>query len=594
MGGSLTQSHDALHPSSPAIHSSTQTNYFGGPDSFDFQFDALETDMPEVVPASGHHLGFGDMDLGPELCPPGFAIPSECKMPVTETVDFGLEGYSPDTTVGFAIPEDLPTEETAKSMYHVEGDEFLIGNLSNQTFMSATSSSDGEQPRMLTPPEKPSPVSLIPQDASDRRSSITGTLASDFQKGFHLQRQASGQVSRDNPSISSSADLVSPAHDSPIASPMQWRDGTVPPTLSLDTSADNTAAGSRIDLAARRKRPRPAPLIRPEAQRSHSYTGPLTSSPPSARRSLLNPSQHVRRIRSNLDVHNGRVQKPRSTSAQHSPRNIEAHFHNTFTPEQSVRGGQHTFQSPPTPLSSVYANDESLGYPAQVGGHRNQNLGTPTTFDGSFSLNSPPTTPYEVSPFSTGRPQGNHLGQGFEAHQPPQSAPPQKTSFFLGDSPPTVNSSLGHSGWQAPHQVPSNHVSDQSPAIMVQPQYQQAPGLYEHGHTVPAYAQQQAFQSLPQHQVPSQLHTSFTPPQQPQFHPTPEQLYQQSHQYSFSPYYSPPVALGQQNVYELQTQQQPLEIKVELGPQPKGPVQPRKQYTFSNSTPDDFSAKEEH
>lgn len=542
--------------------------------------------MPEVVPAHGHDLGFSHLNPGTELCPPGFAIPSECKMPIkTEMGDYGLAGYSPDTPVGFAIPQDLPTEQTTETMYHMEDDGYLVGNSSNQTFMSATSSSDGEQPTMMTPPEKPSPTMFLPQDAFDRRPSVTGILASHFQNSFHLQRQGSGQAMYEKPLNASKTRLVSPAHASPTASPVQWKDSTASPSLGLNTSAENTIALTRVDLAARRKRPRPAPLMRPDAQRSHSYTGPLTASPPSARKSLLNPSQHVRRIRSNLDVVNGRVQKPRSSSAQHSPRHLDNQFHDSFTPDRSFQGMQNTFQSPPTPLSAVYASDEALGYP-QVG-DSNQTLGTPAV-DNHFILNSPPTTPYEISPFTTERPQEAFLGHKFEAHQPPQSAPPQKTSFFLGDSPPMPNCTPSHLSWQAPDEGSYNQFSEQCPTITVQPRYHPPSGQYEQAHVPSTYVHQQPFQNPPQHLVPSQLQTSFNVPQ-PQFHPTPEHLYQNSHQHSFPQYHSLPMPLYEQNVYELQPQQQQLEIKVELGPQPKGPPQPRKQYTFSNSTPDDFS-----
>ena len=150
------------------------------------------------------------------------------------------------------------------------------------------------------------------------------------------------------------------------------------------------------------------------------------------------------------------------------------------------------------------------------------------------------------------------------------------------------NCTLSHLSWQAPHEVPSNHFSEQSPATVVQPQYHPHSSQYEQAHVPSTYVQQHPFHSPPQHRVPSQMQTPFSVPQ-PQFHPTPEQLYQNSHQYSFPQYPSLPMPLFQQNVYELQPQQQQLEIKVELGPQPKGPPQPRKQYTFSNSTPDDFS-----
>ena len=392
VGNSLMQSHGISDASPAAEQAPNGTGYFGGAD-FDFQFDTLQNELPEVVPASGPDNMFTDMDFDAELCPPGITIPStDCKGPMTETIDLGLNGYSPDTPVGFAIPQDLPTAHATQPMYQVVDNGLLVGNVSNQTFISATSSSDGEQPRMMTPPEGPSPISFRPQEAFDRRASITGALANDFQNGFHLQRQSSAQTTLEETLNARKTQLMTSAMQSPTAAPTQWNESHIPPTLNLDTFNENEPAAAPVDLAARRKRPRPAPLVRPDTQRSHSYNGPLTSSPPSARRSLLNPSQPVRRIRSNLDVFSGRIQKPRSSSAQHSPRNVESRFHNAFASDQSARCVSTTFQSPPTPLSAVHGNQNALEYPPYVVDQSNQALGTPTPFDGSFNLNSPTTT----------------------------------------------------------------------------------------------------------------------------------------------------------------------------------------------------------
>lgn len=585
--GASSQLQNLADASPSAGHDPGYSNYFGGAD-FDFNFDPLPTAMPEVVPATNQDtlsLAFGNVEFSTETCPPGITVlPADCKMPVAETMDLGFEGYSPDTPVGFAIPQDSPMEHTTESMYQMVENGLHIGNLSSQTFMTATSSSDGEQPSTTTSPEGPSPISLKPQDDLDRRPSVTGALANEFQNGFHLQRQSSGQLMYEQSLHASAMTSMSPTQKSPVSVPPQLHHGQSS-ALSLDMSTDSGSNIDRIDLAARRKRPRPAPLIKPEAQRSFSYAGPLTSSPPSARKSLLNPSQGVRRIRSNLDVFSGRVQKPRSTSAHQSPRNLESRLQTAFTPDQS-KCASSTFQSPPTPLSAVHIKDESCGYASQFDDQSNQGLSTPATFDGSFNMNSPPITPYDISPYSAERSQNVFLGHAFEAHQPPQSAPPQKTSFFLGDSPPMANSSLGHLSWQAPHEVPSNHFPEHNAGVVMQPRYNAVPS---HLHQAPMYGQEQLYQNSLQHHVPSQM--PFNHPQ-PQFHPSPEQLYQNAHQQlSYPRYQSPP--FYHQNVYELQTQPQQLEIKVELGPQPKGPPQPRKQYTFSNSTPDDFTSSKD-
>ena len=150
------------------------------------------------------------------------------------------------------------------------------------------------------------------------------------------------------------------------------------------------------------------------------------------------------------------------------------------------------------------------------------------------------------------------------------------------------NNSITHLSWQAPHEVPSNHLPEQqTPAVVLQSHYQALPNHYIQPLVPSTVGQHQSYPSPPQ-QVPSQLENSFSPPQ---FQPSPEHIYQNSQQ--FYPQGQSQMTLYQQNMQDVQAQPQQLEIKVELGPQPKGPPQPRKQYTFSNSTPDDYSSKDD-
>ena len=492
------------------------------------------------------------------------------KAPVSDPTDLELGNYPAENVAGIAMPEDLPMDEPNQRMYHT------MGNLSNQTFMSATSSSD-EEPSLMTPPEKPSPIQMPTQDSFDRRGSATGGLATDFHS-FHLQSRKSSQALYDDTSNAGSGRV------SPAASVNQWVNASPPSAARQDSTLPSLS--SRIDLAARRKRPRPAPLVRPDAtQRCHSFGAPLTSSPRS-RQMLLDPSHPVRRVRSGLDVMHGRIQKPSSTSAQLSPRVLENQFQGTLPRYRSPsRCNSAAYQQTPlTPLSAAQAGECTMDFPAHHPEDGTAQPGIPGNYE-SFDFNSPPITPYQFEQFpqfATQPVQRMYPSEASVIHEPPQSAPPQKTSFFLNDSPPMQNTNLSQLSWQLPAEVPSNSFQSPSAVVTAQAQYNGLPTQFEQPQIPFAY-QPSALQQPPQLQIPFQCH----PPQV--FQGSPDHLYAARSQYPLQVCQSTPLSAYQQSMFESQAAPQPLEIKVELGPSPQGTPQPRKEYTFSNSTPDDFS-----
>ena len=497
------------------------------------------------------------------------------KTSVPGPADLDLDNYSPDNVAGIAMPEEMPVEQHFQPMYQIAGNGISMGNLSSQTFMSATSSSDGE-PSLMTPPDRPSPISLRPQNSFDRRGSITRGLTTDFHT-FHLQSQKSNQALYNEASNTASGRV------SPAAPTTPWIDSSPPPAVSQEQT--RSSLSSRIDLAARRKRPRPAPLIRPDAaQRSLSYGGPLTSSPRS-RKVLLDPSHPVRRVRSGLDVVHGRIQKPSSTSAQLSPRVFENRFQAAFPNNQSPsRCNSSAYQQAPlTPLSAAQTGGCSTDFPIHHSDDGIAQHGSSSNFEGSFDFNSPPITPYHLEQFPIQHAQGAYQSHTSAMHEPPQSAPSLKTSFFSRDSPPIPSTNLPHLSWQLPAEVPSNSFQTQSSVVVAQPQYNGMTGQFEQPQIPFAY-QPSDFQHPPQIQIP------FHGPSPHAFQGSPEHLYAAQPQYPIQHYQSPPLGPFQHTMFEHQAAPQPLEIKVELGPPPQGTPQPRKQYTFSNSTPDDFTS----
>jgi len=494
------------------------------------------------------------------------------KMTVADPAIYDIDSCSPDKLAGIAMPEEIPVDQHFQSMYQIAANGVSTRNLSNQTFMSATSSSDGE-PSLMTPPEKPSPTSLQPQDLYDRRTSVTGGLTTDFHT-FRLQSQTSNQ------SLYEEACHVGSGRVSPVAPLTQWINSNSPPSANREPIAP--ALSKRIDLAARRKRPRPAPLNKPEpAQRSNSYGGPLTSSP-RPRKTLLDPSHPVRRVRSGADFLHGRIQKPISTSAQLSPHVFESCFQATLPNNRSPsRCNSIAYQEAPlTPLSAVQTGEHQMQYPVCNSENGITQQGISTSYENSLDFHSPPVTPYglEFFPFPYG--QSVSSGHASTMHEPPQSAPPQKTRFFFNDSPPMSNTVLPHVSWQLPAEVPSNSFQSPTPVVPVQPHYNGMTGQYEQSQ-IPLVYRPSDFQHHPQISI-----ASHGPPQYVVQGP-PEHLYTQ---YPLQHYQSSSVGPFQHTLFEPQMVPQPLEIKVELGPSPQGTPQPRKQYTFSNSTPDDYSS----
>lgn len=515
-----------------------------------------------------------NISLGAAQRYPSLTLPTgDAKTSLPDLIEFDWDSYSSENVAGIAMPEDIPVEHSPRPMYQMSGNGYPLRNTLSSAFMSATSSSDGEQQCLTTPSDRPSPNIFRPQEATERRDSITGALTSNFQNTFHLQSQRSNQALRDNQFDAMDPHLGHSGRVSPNASKKYISNNSPPQASPQELSVPSLA--NRIDLAARRKRPRPAPLIKPDAQRSHSYNGPLTTSPQS-RKMFLDPLHPVRRVRSGLEVAHGRIQKPASDHTRLSPRRLEAQFDHRSTSRDS---SQAFAQAPPTPLSATQPARCSPDFPSQPTQEEQvSQQGKSAVWENTFDFHSPPITPYSVTQCSAEQRLPNCYSNTISSHEPPQSAPPQKTSFFFNESPPIPNSNLPHLSWQAPIEVHSNGFLGPSPIAVPQTNYNPISAHFDQPQMQLAY-------NPAQYQLPPQQRTMY--------HGPPPQTFQspQEHFFNGPPQYPFPGQLGhyQHDLFDGQPQSQPLEIKVELGPSPKGTPQPRKQYTFSNSTPKDFT-----
>ncbi|KAL8910790.1 MAG: hypothetical protein Q9171_003969 [Xanthocarpia ochracea] len=459
---------------------------------------------------------------------------SMAKMSVSQAPDWSLQDWAIESQIGPQFTDEglaaLQASQDAfsQAMYRSSTEGYHVGNLSCQT-IATTSSSDGEQASLMTPPPRTSPLPFPPQDPFQRRQSFTTDLASDFNT-IHLRQSQSSTGYSNEPT------------EVPALSASHTPNGTppAPPRLQIDASNSviHDSNTPRLDIASRRKRPRPAAL-RPEAQRSVSY-GPMTLSPTARMPSLgLGKTASVRRIKSTgngLNAGNGRIQKPGAGTAPMSPRNFHSLTSNDFL-NRNTRITSTASQNitPLTPLSPVTMEQQNQTW-SDHWAHDEDNA-TPTAFEEAH-ITSPPITPYDA----LFQPSFSHVAPQTSYHWPPQSAPPQHTTFF--DSPPMQPTQFSHVGWQAPATVPRQGYHEEPSQQIMRPPL-----------------------------IPNCGYLDLQP------------LPSQHHAYQQMGFYQPPFVGSS-------PPQKEIEIQVQVIPAPEGIPQSRKTYTFNHTTPKDFSNAE--
>lgn len=526
------------------------------PPAVDYISIPKSDDAPDHTPSFGSELDMfhdymssatGDSDVSPSGgLPRSLGLPDPnnqamAKMSVSQAQNWNLQDWATESQIGPQFADEglaaLQASQNAfsQAMYQSSAEGYHVGNMSCQTF-ATTSSSDGEQAGLLTPPQRTSPLPFPPQDPFYRRESVTADLANNFHT-IHLRQSQS------------SMDFSAEPSEVPALSASHTPDGTppAPPQLHIDASmmhsdlpSDSTIGDSntpRLDIASRRKRPRPAAL-RPEAQRSVSY-GPITLSPTVRMPSLgVGKTASVRRIKSTgngLNTGNGRIQKPGAAMASMSPRTFHSLPNSDFLNQNArVANTSSHNVTPLTPLSPVTMDQQQQAW----SGHwaQEENNATPTALNAEVHITSPPITPFDTMfqpPFAHAVPQTSY-------HWPPQSPPPQQSTFF--DSPPMPATHFNRVNWQAPPSISLHGYSEEASQQMIRP-------------------------------MPNYGYLDLQP------------LPSQHHAYPQMAFYQPPFVGSS-------PPQKEIEIQVQVIPAPEGLPQSRKTYTFNHTTPKDFSNAE--
>ena len=323
----------------------------------------------------------------------------------------------------------------------------LLDNNSSQT-LDTNASSIGDPSSLMTPPTNTPPLPWLSQEFDPRRASDSSELANNVE-GMHLQQR--------QPSFGHFNNAIKPVPSSSVPS----LTGMATPDTSPEQSA-NKPSVPRSDIASRRKRSRPATL-RPESNRSISIAGPLTVSPHARQSSMsLAPPNSVRRIQSqgqNLNTQY-RVRKSTHSSAQISPRNLQTHFDKHSSPpiqRQSSADSNHA--SPTNVLSSskrpsahaASANKSPAEYQHEFHAFSSTAQWNSNAFQMPRHNNSSVPDLHSAS----SKPQHSSSVQvpsqqevrHSSYHCPPQSAPPQQTTFF-NHSPVSHHGSFQSPHWQ--------------------------------------------------------------------------------------------------------------------------------------------------
>jgi hypothetical protein len=264
---------------------------------------------------------------------------------------------------------------------------------------------------------------------------------------------------------------------------------------------------NHVDIAARRKRPRPAALGT-AALRSNSYGGSSALSPTfrfGRQSQNQHPIRHVKSTGQNLNVTYAGIRK--SSSAQRSPLNIatfaEAEEFNHLMAEQKYAQqpkSQHDC-APPTPISKedvVRSQLPTVEEPIFIEQeHETCNQYYLNGHQCQSNMASPPSTPLKSDLFAP--PQ-------MQSMMPPLSAPPQY-AVFPNYTPPYSAGPLTTSSWSdAPLTTPE--MATFPPTAHMPQQPYASPVLHEYS-SGPIYSNH--FVSPP---PTEQMHTETTPPAQ--------------------------------------------------------------------------------
>ena len=292
-----------------------------------------------------------------------------------------------------------------------------------------------------------------------------------------------------------------------------------PPLISPTSCAQEEQfkkSERNIDIAARRKRPRPAALgtaaLRSCSYGSQSAMSTLRFGRPSQNSHSI---RHVKSTGQNLNVKYAGIRKP--SSAQRSPLNIttfaEAEEFSNLMAERKFpqQTESENAGAPPTPISSediMRTRLPSLEEPVFTGEEPEQEIPHQYFLNGQpsqFSMASPPSTPM--------KPDFLHAPQ-MQSMMPPLSAPPQY-AIFPDYTPPYSAGPFTASSWSdAPLTSPemaifpsASHMPQQRYVSPVMHEYSAGPS-YQHQFAAQSRTEQKQ-RDLSPHANHSQKQTEF-------------------------------------------------------------------------------------
>lgn len=439
-----------------------------GFEGFDFGLEAAAADQTQHVPQDAARLpcsGYSSTissavtpqhGVGMNPMWPNDDFRASVPRPFTNApaVRNGSINHSPQSSNGLPAYESgldqvskTGFDPTSIHMYH----DLLTDNLSTHDLAHASSDAGF----LMTPPTDTPTLPWMANEVASRRTSDSSELAHNFASHLHVQQSAVGL------GVSTTTITPSNVFQSSLSSP---------PVLTPDISPDQATAKSTasFDLASRRKAQRPEPLIRPSAERSHSYGGPPTNSPQQrAPPHALKSSKSSIVLNSNT-VLNGRVSKPGSASA--SPRHLQSQFevrrpsavHTTGARAESVSAvpvGNFPSFAQISPATSVHS---ASGYCMASGSPGPQLYGIPNAYSSVPDLSaSMPQTHTVLAQHLSNRPAQTQTSD----YDTPQSAPSHQSTFNLPESPSVHEEAFNGQHWPiSQYQSAYNFVAPQIPA----------------------------------------------------------------------------------------------------------------------------------
>ncbi len=386
-------------------------------------------------------------------------------------------------------------------------------------------------------------------------------------------------------------------------------------TPQPDRSAVFKSPGPPANIAARRQRPRPAPLG-PAAMRSQSYSGAAQQFSPAHPHpsTHLTQDQQLRRIRSavamNGGVAHGRIMKSTPGSAQRSPVNFS--FANAMNTPHFMRSASHGNLAPPTPMSP---HDFTRYDPIQQGQsyavslphqpsisevefeqHLSSGLSYASSGSGSSQKisSSPPHTPlYFENPYMQ-----RHNTNTIMENTPPQSAPPGQTCFqsniFATSTPPVPQHKFDQNTMNPPPSTQSQQqMHSHSQRQQTVPTVTFAPTQQSNVTTGPPPGFPLQFaEGIPTKTPEGTIKMSFPPQAQLMQEQSRQMSTPPQTQFAFvNPGSSPSMYYNSQPVSELTMHHYAHPLWTQYAAQRKPVESAQKNFTFANHGPNDFAEK---